>query len=99
MELAKRLKKIHDIELAMLVLKSIVVDTQFNLSGKDYTGFINTGIDIISDRFKESFKVFIANRDIFEPILKSHGLVIDKWDINETIIRDEVAIAAKVSYF
>ena len=90
-----RLSKLHDVDTAMLVFRSII-----NMAtASNYTGRVNLNIDLIDSKLSAPFKVFNENRDIFEPMLKAHGFRVEKWDIKETIIWDNTIQTGEVPFF
>lgn len=59
------------------LLKRFRNDFQFDRNSEDYLGFLNVGVDLLSEEDAETFKFIVKNQKIFKPLLEELGLTTE----------------------
>ena len=57
-------------------------DYQFDEENEDYLGFLNTGVDLLSDEDAETFRFIVRNQDQYLEVMEKLGLTTE-WGLNE----------------
>ena len=61
-------------------------DFQFDKNDPGYLGFLNTGVDLLSDEDAETFRFIIRNLEFYNPVLDKLGLTTEMgFDEGETV--------------
>ena len=61
-------------------------DFQFDKESPNYLGFLNTGVDLLSEEDGETFRFIVKNRELYKPVMDKLGLTTEMgFDEDETV--------------
>lgn len=61
-------------------------DFQFDKEDPGYLGFLNTGVDLLSEEDGETFRFIVKNQEIYKPVMDKLGLTTEMgFDEDETV--------------
>jgi hypothetical protein len=61
-------------------------DFQFDKNDPGYLGFLNTGVDLLSDEDAETFRFIVENQEFYNPVMDKLGLTTEMgFDEDETV--------------
>lgn len=61
-------------------------DFQFDKEDPDYLGFLNTGVDLLSEEDGETFRFIVKNQELYKPVMDKLGLTTEMgFDEEETV--------------
>jgi hypothetical protein len=61
-------------------------DFQFDKNDPGYLGFLNTGVDLLSDEDAETFRFIVNNQELYKPVMDKLGLTTEMgFDEEETV--------------
>lgn len=76
------------------VMKGVILlidfrnDFQFNKNDPGYLGFLNTGVDLLSDEDVETFRFIVENQEEYASVMEKLGLTTEQgFDEDETVFR------------
>ena len=61
-------------------------DFQFDRESPNYLGFLNTGVDLLSEEDAGTFRFIVKNQEFYKPVMDSMGLTTEMgFDEEETV--------------